>query len=87
MNYHPIIDTPLAGDRVTGEGIPTDQFQSLLETIEQALNPKIYTVATVPAADINGGRLIPVSDESGGYTFAFSDGVDWRRIQDRAIIT
>lgn len=54
-----------------------------------------YTVATLPAADNNAdntaGRefstMIYVVDEVGGATLAFSDGVNWRRVQDRAIVS
>ena len=28
-----------------------------------------------------------VSDESGGSTLAFSDGINWRRVQDRNIVS
>lgn len=46
-----------------------------------------YLVAEVPAAaDWTGGEIY-VSNESGGATLAFSDGTDWRRVQDRAIIS
>lgn len=45
-----------------------------------------YTVATVPAAADYTGAVIYVSDETGGATVAFSDGTNWRRVQDRAII-
>ncbi len=48
---------------------------------------KIFTVATVPtAADWTQG-IIFVSDETGGATLAFSDGTNWRRVQDRAIVS
>ena len=46
-----------------------------------------YTVATVPAAADNTRRMIYVSDETGGAVPAFSDGTDWRRVTDRAIIS
>jgi len=85
-----IVDTPLAGDKITEDGVPTAQFQSLLEAIELALNnlsAPSYTVATVPDATISESRMIYVSDESGGATIAFSDGVSWRRTQDRAVIS
>jgi hypothetical protein len=45
-----------------------------------------YTVATVPVAT-TAGRQIYVSDESGGAVLAFSDGTNWRRVTDRAIIS
>lgn len=44
-----------------------------------------YTVAAVPAASVPG-RIIYVSDEAGGATLAFSDGTQWRRVTDRAVI-
>jgi hypothetical protein len=46
-----------------------------------------YTVAGVPAAASNTRGLIYVSNETGGATVAFSDGTNWRRVQDRAIIS
>jgi len=46
-----------------------------------------YTVATVPTPSAaNTGGLIYVSDEVGGSTIAFSDGTNWRRVQDRVIV-
>lgn len=48
---------------------------------------KSYTVAGVPDAANWQGAIIYVSDEAGGKTIAFSDGTDWRRVQDRAIIS
>lgn len=85
-----IVDTPQTGDKITEDGIPTSQFQFLLESIEQEINaPRlpIFTVATVPDATQSEARIIYVSDESGGATLAFSDSVNWLRVQDRAIIS
>jgi len=45
-----------------------------------------YTVATVPSASGVAGAMIFVSDEVGGAVIAFSDGTNWRRITDRAVI-
>ena len=50
-----------------------------------------YAVANVPPANVWGDgtdftSLIMVSNETGGLTLAFSDGTNWRRVQDRAII-
>jgi hypothetical protein len=44
-----------------------------------------YTVSTLPTATVRG--FIFVSDETGGATTAFSDGTNWRRSQDRAIVS
>lgn len=45
-----------------------------------------YTVATVPDAGDWVRRLIYVSDETGGAIPAFSDGTNWRRVTDRAVV-
>lgn len=45
-----------------------------------------YTVATLPSAE-EAGRLIYVTDEAGGAAPAFSDGTDWRRVTDRAVVS
>lgn len=44
-----------------------------------------YTVATLPAQ--NTGAMIYVSNETGGAVPAFSDGTNWRRVTDRAIVS
>jgi hypothetical protein len=47
-----------------------------------------YTVTE--AGSITGmspGDMIFVSNETGGATMAFYDGTNWRRIQDRAVIS
>lgn len=47
-----------------------------------------FTVAGVPSASTEGaGTLIFVTDETGGAVIAFSDGTDWRRCTDRAIVS
>ena len=47
-----------------------------------------FTVAGVPsAATLGAGTTIYVSNESGGATVAFSDGANWRRVTDRAVIS
>lgn len=45
-----------------------------------------FTVSTLPSAAV-AGKLIFVTDESGGAVPAFSDGTDWRRITDREVVT
>jgi hypothetical protein len=46
-----------------------------------------YTVANLPAAADHRSSLVTVSNETGGYTVAFSDGTNWRRVQDRVIVS
>jgi hypothetical protein len=45
-----------------------------------------YTMATLPSA-ATAGQMIYISNESGGATPAFSDGTNWRRVSDRAIVS
>ncbi len=63
-------------------------FMSKVETafFRQGEIPRMatHTVTQLPSADIPG-RLIYVSDETGGSTICFSDGTNWRRVQDRSI--
>lgn len=46
-----------------------------------------YTVSTLPSASANANGIIIVSNESGGAVLAFSDGTNWRRVTDRAIVS
>lgn len=78
------------------EGAAREVFQRHLDEITQVLNDEVlgvalklmsYTVSTVPSASSYTGFMIYVSDESGGAVPAFSDGTDWRRTTDRAIIS
>lgn len=47
-----------------------------------------FTVSSTPSASGAGaGAIIYVSDEAGGAVLAFSDGTDWRRSTDRAVIS
>jgi hypothetical protein len=46
-----------------------------------------FTVAGLPAAGVAGaGALAFVSNETGGAVLAFSDGANWRRVTDRAVV-
>lgn len=55
-------------------------------TCTQPVGVPSFTVAGVPSA-ATAGQIIYVSNESGGAVLAFSDGTNWRRVTDRAIIT
>lgn len=47
-----------------------------------------HTVAGLPSAATAGaGALVFVSNETGGATLAFSDGSQWRRVADRAVVS
>ena len=73
-----------------------DLFQKFFDDIQFKWNARIggdgivletYTVATLPpASDTPNGSII-VSDETGGRTIATSDGTNWRRVADGAIVS
>lgn len=54
---------------------------------EEALRLPSFTVATLPDAARFERRWVYVSDETGGAVPAFSDGTNWRRCTDRAIVS
>ena len=43
-----------------------------------------FVVASLPTG--RAGGIIFVSNETGGAVLAFSDGTDWRRVTDRAVV-
>jgi hypothetical protein len=52
--------------------------------------PKVpsYTLATAPSASLAGaGAMILITDDAGGPVLAYSDGTNWRRFNDKSIIT
>ncbi len=49
--------------------------------------PVTYTVNTLPSNNLPIGKIIYVSDETGGAVPAFNDGTNWRRVTDRAIVS
>lgn len=56
------------------------------KVISGSLRLPRYTVAGLPTASQHTDGLIIVSNEVGGLTPAFSDGTNWRRVHDRAIV-
>ena len=59
---------------------------ALRSPYDQPLQLAAYTLADVPAAADWIYGLIIVTNETGGMVPAFSDGTNWRRVTDRAII-
>ena len=64
-------------------GLPTDGSKPMTKPITLAS----YTVSTLPTASLWERGVIYVSDETGGATPAFSDGTNWRRVSDRAVVS
>jgi hypothetical protein len=70
-------------------GIAAERLRINNLKVESAVPVRLpnYTVAGVPSAASLSGAMIYVSNETGGAVVAFSDGTDWRRVTDRAIIS
>lgn len=77
-------DALFSGNMGVGAGI-TAPATAL--DVDGPIRCKSYTVATVPSASGLAGALIFVTDETGGAVTAFSDGTNWLRCNDRAIIS
>tara|TARA_R110000868_G_scaffold26661_3_gene102413 strand:- start:196 stop:441 length:246 start_codon:yes stop_codon:yes gene_type:complete len=67
----------------------------LVRRIEEALGAQAgqpvrlpaFGVADLPSPARFNSCLIFISNESGGAVPAFSDGADWRRVTDRAVVS
>lgn len=62
----------------------TGKFTSLIATV--SVQVPSYTVVGLPSA-ATAGQVIYVSNESGGAVLAFSDGANWLRSTDRAVVS
>jgi hypothetical protein len=71
----------------TGAGLVFDERVGLTPNWAGYLTPESFTVSTLPSASAFARSLIYVSNETGGATIAFSDGTNWRRVQDRNIVS
>lgn len=83
---------PFGTPMTTDHGFTARAWQIWLQNLRNLMGVKpfplaSYTVATLPAAASYTNHTVYVSDETGGGTIAFSDGTDWRRVQDRAIVS
>lgn len=77
----------------SGSSAADDGDKVLLDNLSRRylrIIPKLpsYTVAGLPtAASAGAGATVFVSDETGGAVTAFSDGTNWRRSTDRAVVS
>jgi hypothetical protein len=60
---------------------------SVVDDAPLLFQAKTYTVSTLPSAASYPRGVIYVSNEAGGATLAFSDSTNWRRVQDRAVVS
>ena len=76
-----------AGTPSWGIAILRDLVQWIFARAKLPVKLPEYTVATLPSASDFQGCWVAVSNETGGYTGAISDGTNWLRMQDRAIVS
>ena len=65
----------------------SDAYRRLIGETPAAYVLSTYTVTTLPDAAMWVRGLIYVSNEAGGAVPAFSDGTNWRRVTDRAVVS
>ena len=65
----------------------TGVTELLSTTVANLTGPTAQLLATDFDPATGRAATVYVSDESGGATLAFSDGTNWRRVQDRAIVS
>lgn len=82
----PTLGAVIAGTQAGDAGIGTENPSTKLH-VNGPARVGTYTVAAVPSAStVGAGTIIYVSNETGGAVLAFSDGTNWRRVTDRAVI-
>lgn len=70
--------------------VTTDKGLISVERLKRQLNNlplESFTVATLPTASVFPRCFVWVSDETGGACPAYSDGTNWRRFTDGAIVS
>lgn len=88
-----VLSPPPSYVKDTSDYIWTKWLNELFERIgtSGAISIRGFKVAGLPNPAAFGGAefssLIYVSNESGGPTIAFSDGTNWRRVIDNAIVS
>lgn len=91
-----ILSKPDHGIEIITDGKATSWLQLYLDDIEQRLNSHLlgqsiilppYALASLPDAAKNKYGQIIVTDEVGGEVSAISDGINWRRSTDRAVVS
>jgi hypothetical protein len=71
----------------TGElGVGKTATAGVMLDVAGPVGHQTYTVAALPNA-AQPGQVIFVGNESGGAVLAFSDGTNWRRVTDRAVVS
>lgn len=88
INDRVVIRRWVAGDYAWSDGVNLAQFEN--DGSVQFIGPfglVGYTVSGLPAAGSYAQAMVYVSNEVGGAVPAFSDGTNWRRVTDRAVVS
>lgn len=77
------------GMQITAEGLVAigGVTPAVKLDVDGPVKVKSYAKTALPAASAGAGQIVYVSDETGGAVLAFSDGTDWRRVTDRAVVS
>ena len=63
-------------------------FREVFQTLNGSLPPRVPVVTVAERPSVTpAGRLVVVSNETGGSVLAFTDGTNWRRSTDRAVVS
>ncbi len=89
-----VVSKPSPGAVVIFENQANQALQAFFDDLEEAVNRTTsvnplaaFAKANLPSASLNEGGMIYVTDEAGGAVPAFSDGTNWRRVTDRAVVS
>ena len=86
-----MINVPPNTTAMTGvNDLPTPSwatwFTQIYDNLKGVIQLNPFVVAKLPSPNKAGG-LIFVPDEIGGATVAYSDGTNWRRMDDNSIVS
>lgn len=76
-----LVADPASGFVGVGTGTPVVALD-----VAGAVRVGSFGVADLPDATAGAGQVVFVTDEVGGATVAYSDGVEWRRVRDGVVV-
>lgn len=77
---------PVPIEPLTSDARVDFAYRNFFEALSQWKVPEVNKANLPPPAQ-HRAYIVAVPDEVGGYTLAFSDGTNWRRVQDRNVVS